>query len=58
MIVDNYIAGISDNNPDTELLNNDVLTHPKILDSWTLKLNHIKDIRIDIYKVENVEIKL
>lgn len=57
MIVDNYIAGISDNNTDAELVENDVLSHPKILDSWTLKLNNIRDIRIDIYKVENVEIK-
>lgn len=57
MIVDNYIAGITDNNTDADLLNNDVLSHPKILDSWTLKSNHFRDIRIDIYKVENVEIK-
>jgi hypothetical protein len=58
MIVDNYIAGILDCNPDAELVENDILSHPNILQSWTIKLKLNGDIRIDIYKVKNVEIKL
>lgn len=58
MIVDNYIAGISDSNPDAELLENEDLSHPNILNSWRIKLKLTGDIRIGIYRIKNVEIKL
>lgn len=58
MIVDDYIAGILACNPDAELLEDEDLSHPNILHSWTIKLKLTGDIRIDIYKVKNVEIKL
>ena len=57
MIVDNYIAGISDCNTDAELLENEVLSHPDMVYSSRIKLNGLSDIIIGIYKVENVELK-
>jgi hypothetical protein len=57
-IVDNYMAGISDSNPDAELEENEDLSHPNILNSWTIKLKLTGDVKIYIYEVKNVEIKL
>lgn len=57
IIVNDYFVNISLNNPDAELIKNEVLSHPDMVKSWRLKFKCNSGISIGIYKVKNVEIK-
>lgn len=57
IIVHDYFTGILLYNPNSELIENEVSTHPDMEKSWRIKIKGNSDIRISIYKVKNVEIK-
>lgn len=58
IIVNDYFVSILLHNPDAELIENEVLTHPDMIKSWRLKFKGNENINISIviYKVKNVEI--